>query len=136
MPTWPAEALLPAPEESEVQGQTYVLETSLWRDFMPISPPDGKPLIALLRVRTKDSTEVPPELDIDWVWVINGKQVWEVKFSGQATRPNSFTLERVARNGPKWGPNAEVNVVVGLVYKPSKRIYLLKAPNQLIFRTD
>jgi hypothetical protein len=134
-PVWPAEVLLSAPEESEVQGQKYVLETSLWRDFMPICPPDGDPMIALIHVCTKDSSDLPAELNITRVWVVNGKEVWETKFSGQAPRPNSFTLERIARGGPKWGPDLKVNVVVGLVYKPEDRIYLLKASDQLIFST-
>lgn len=136
MPTWPVNILLSAPEESEVQGRTYVLETYMWRDFMPISPPDGKPLIAIIRVCTKDSTQLPAELEIDRLWVIKGKDVWETRFSGQGTRPNPFTLERVAREGPKWGPNVKVDVVAGLVHEAEDMIYLLKASDQLIFRTD
>jgi hypothetical protein len=136
MPTWPVDILLSAPEESKVQGRMYVLETYMWRDFMPISPPDGKPLIAIIRVCTKDSTRLPAELEIDRLWVIKGKDVWETRFSGQATRPNPFTLERVAREGPKWGPNVKVDVVVGLVHEAEDMIYLLKASDQPIFRTD
>jgi hypothetical protein len=136
MPTWPVDILLSAPEESEVQGRTYVLETELWRDFMPFSPPDGKPLIALIRVCARDSAELPAELDIARLWVIKGKDMWETRFSGQAARPNLYTLERVARDGPKWGPNVRVDVVAGLVHEADDKIYLLRASDQLIFRTE
>jgi hypothetical protein len=136
MPIWPVDILLSAPEESKIQGRTYVLETYMWRDFMPVSPPDGKPLIAIIRVCTKDSNELPADLDIDRLWIIKGEDVWETEFSGQATRPNPYMLERVAREGPKWGPNVKVDVVVGLVHDAEDMTYLLKASDQPIFRTD
>ena len=44
-------------------------------------------------------------------------------------------LEKIARDGPKWGPGIQVDVVVRLLDK-EELFYLLKAENQLIQRTD
>ncbi len=41
----------------------------------------------------------------------------------------------VARNGPKWGPDIKVDVVVRIVDRAGNE-YLLKASNQKIERTE
>jgi len=127
--------LLSAPEKVEIDGQHYTIETYLWRDFMPVSPPDGKPLIALIRVTEIDSQTIPETLDATKLWVINGDDLWETGFSDEQ-RPYTepFQLEKVARDGPKWGPGIYVTVVVKIEYGNST--YLIKASDQLIERTD
>jgi hypothetical protein len=45
------------------------------------------------------------------------------------------TVEKVARNGPKWGSGINVDVIVGLRIDGEKPL-LLKASEQLIKRTD
>ena len=108
------------------------------RDFQPATPPDGKPLIALIRVIAIDLLPFPSTLDANRLWVINGQEVWEKEFSDEEipTDPNrKHQLEKIARNGPKWGPGIYVDVVVRIIdYK--NKTYLLKASNQYIGRTD
>ena len=99
--------LLSAPEEVENGENRYVLETYLWRDFMPISPPDGKPLIAKITVVATESQTPPPTLDADRLWVIDGENAWETAFSDETVPAEpgpGRRLTKVARNGPKWGP--------------------------------
>jgi len=133
------DALLSSPEQVEINSRRYTLETYLWRDFMPgDSPPDGKPLIALIRIIAIDLLPFPSTLDANRLWVINGQEVWETEFSDEQipTNPNrKHQLEKIARNGPKWGPGIYVDVVVRIIdYK--NKTYLLKASNQYIGRTD
>lgn len=134
-PTIPIETLLSAPEQVEIEGRKYVLETCMWRDFMPISPPDGKPLIAIIWVTAADSLQFPSSIDADWLWIIKDKKAWQTKFSDEERPQHPNKLEKVARDGPKWGPKIQVEVVVRLVDRQGK-IYLLKASNQWISRTD
>ena len=134
-PSVPIETLLSAPEQVEIGGRKYVLETFLWRDFMPFCPPDGKPLIALVWVTAVDSVEFPSSLDANRLWVIKDKKVWETKFSNEERARYPYKLEKVARDGPKWGPKIEVDAVVRMIDR-GKRTYLLKASNQWISRTD
>jgi hypothetical protein len=133
----PLDELLSAPEQIEIDGRKYVLETYLWRDFMPISPPGGTPLIALIRITATDSLALPPSIDATLLWVIKDQQeVWETRFSEQERPPYpKYQLEKVARNGPKWGPGIQVDVVVKVV-DGENDIYLLRASNQWIHRTD
>jgi hypothetical protein len=134
-PSIPMDALLSAPEQVEISGRKYVLETFLWRDFMPFCPPDGKPLIALIWVTAVDSLEFPSSLDANKLWVIKDEKVWETKFSNEDRTRCPYELEKVARDGPKWGPKIQVDVVVRLVDR-ERKTYFLKASDQWISRTD
>jgi hypothetical protein len=136
VPTVPLDQLAAAPDTLAVAGCDLTLETYLWRDFMPISPPDGKPLIALIRVVEANQQEIPAGIDARYLWVVNGAQVWATTFSDEP-RPETpkHVLERIARNGPKWGPKIEVDVIVG-VTTASGDLYLLRAADQWIHRTD
>ena len=119
-----------------VDGATLVLETYIWRDFQPISPPDGKPLIAVLRVKTADGSPVPRTVTADRAWVILGSDIWETAVVEEQSRTAGASyFEVVARNGPKWGPDVTVDVAVRL-RGASGDIVLLGASDQPIHRTD
>jgi hypothetical protein len=125
-----------APRVVSVDGATLRLEASLWRDFQPTSPPDGKPLIAGLRVLTVDGGPIPSTLRADSVWIYNGAAVWTASAAEEQTRSASASFfEVVARNGPKWSPGIEVDVVVQL-RDAAGHPFLLQAPRALIGRTD
>lgn len=138
-PTSPGlDELLAAPEEIVVSGRAYTLETYLYRDFMPVSPPDGRPLTAVIWVTAVDRNPFPSNIDADRIWVVNKGEIWEAKLSagsssGDPTRQHQ--LEKVARDGPKWGPGTYVDVVVRVVESGGKD-RLLRASNQYITRTD
>ncbi len=128
--------LLSSPDKIEINNREFTLETYLWRDFMPFSPPNGKPLIALIRVTATDLLEFPSSVDANRLWVIyNDKEVWETDFSSEDVPNLKHQLAKIAREGPKWGPGIQVDVVVRII-DGENSIYLLKASNQSIYRTD
>lgn len=125
-----------APEKVEINGSEYTLETYLWRDFMPISPPDGKPLSAVIRIKDPGGTAISSKIDATRLWVVKGKEIWETEFTNEKRSGLGDTLEKIGRAGPKWGPGINVDVVVKVVDLKSGKNYLLKAANQGIHRTD
>jgi len=125
-----------APEKIVISGSEYTLETYLWRDFMPISPPDGKPLIAIVKVKSLGETAISSKIDATRLWVVKGKEIWETEFTNEQRSAAGDTLEKVGRNGPKWGPRITVDVVVKVIDLKNNKEYLLKASNQDIERTD
>ena len=129
--------LLAAPTSVTIDGQAVVLETFLWRDFMPVSPPDGKPLVAILRPVRADNGASPAGVRIDEVWVMFGSETWNHTITEErvANPPAQTHYEAVARNGPKWGPGVNVTVVVRLI-DAQFGDRLLRAVNQPIGRTD
>ena len=135
-PSYETDVLLAGPETVSIGGQEYALETFMWRDFAPITPPGGQPLIAIIWVTEVDSLSIPQGLDATILFVINDDEVWETPFSDEDPSPLTpeYKLEKVARDGPKWGPDILVAVVVQIVIDGST--YLLKASDQYIGRTD
>ena len=122
------------PTSTQVGGRDLVLRTELWRDFMPIAPPDGRPLVALIRVTAADGGALPAGLGIDSFWVIHGRELWQARPEPGAGSDDR-TLEVVARDGPKWGPGVNVDVVVRIVDAAGKS-HLMRAPEQPVGRTD
>ena len=132
----PTRDLQSAPVSVIVGGQTLVLVPSLWRDFQPISPSDGKPLVAVLRVQTPDGAALAATFRVDGAWVINGAEVWTASVGeGKLESPSPVAYQVMVRDGPKWGPNVSVDVVVR-IREPSGSSQLLRAAAQLIRRTD
>jgi hypothetical protein len=132
----PIDELISAPDRLVIDNREYILDTYMWRDFQPISRPDGKPLIAIIWVIAVDSLAVPSDLDATRLWVIYDGEVWETPFSDEE-RPQTpgYKLEKVARNGPKWGPDITVDVVVRIVDRRTGEDYLLKATDQYVGMT-
>lgn len=124
-----------APTQVRVNGYSLVMETYLGRDFMPAAPPDGQPMVAVLRIRTADGRPFPAGVTADRVSVVNGDQVWTAATHQEHPSQQANTLEVVARDGPKWDPGTKVDVVVYL-HDAARREYRLRAPDQLIQRTD
>ena len=132
----PLETLLAAPETLSVAGQNIFLTTELWRDFMPISPPDGKPLIAVVYISTTDSTDISKEIDTDAIYVIKGNDIWRAYLyyeESPSYQNPPRRLIKVARDGPKWQTQILVDVVVNIIYQNQN--YLLKAKDQFIHET-
>lgn len=130
--------LISAPDTLVVEGIKVVLETYLWRDFMPFSPPDGKPMRAVITLLPTNSDFLPRHLDASRIWVIFQKEMWSSSLTaigtGESSEPRR-RLEKMAANGPKWGPGVEVTVVVEIVDDKGKS-HLLKCDRQTIHRTD
>ena len=126
-----------APEEIEINGTEYTLETYLARDFMPpMSPPDGSPLFALVKVKAPGETAISSKIDATRLWVVKGKEIWETEFVSEECSTIGDTLEKIGRDGPKWGPGISVDVVVEIIDLKSRKSYLLKASKQYIHRTS
>jgi hypothetical protein len=104
---------------------------------MPPSPPDGRPLIALIWLTAIDSLAFPFSIDANRLWIVNDDLVWETEFSYEERpkNPNRIhQLEKVARDGPKWGPNIQVEVIVRII-DVENNTYLLRAHDQWIDAT-
>ena len=125
-----------APTRAVVAGQNVRLDAYLWRDFMPASPPDGKPLVVVARVRGDSGATVGTGVTADSLWVIAGEQAWAARATEEQPRgATGAGFEVVARDGPKWGPGTRVDVVVRLRDGAGAVVYV-RAADQLILRTD
>lgn len=100
---------------ASLAGQTLTLEAELTRDFMPIAPPGGRPLMAILTLQTSDGAAVSADVKADAAWIVKGDQAWAVPgLERQDVAGPKPVLRLVGRGGPKWDPGTRVDVVVRL----------------------
>ena len=80
-----------APLVATIAGVRVELQVTLWRNFQPITPPDGPPLVVSVRLPQSITA-----ISIDRIWVLFGDQVWSGK-----PEQNLGSAEWVSRDGPK-----------------------------------
>lgn len=137
VPSIPLETLLGSPLQVSVGGRTLTLETYVWRDFMPGGPAGGSELRVNCLITAEDSQPYPSGLNADKIWVVNGDDIWEADFTGEAGPPDQahlHQLQKTAYGGPKWEIGVEVEVIVRLVPTTGGR-QLLRATAQKIGMT-
>ncbi|MBW6458562.1 MAG: hypothetical protein K0B52_05295 [FCB group bacterium] len=125
-----------ATDTLRVDGTKYVLEAYLWRDFMPVCPPDGQPLIAANYLVNLDSVAVPDRFDLILQYVIKDDSVWIAEYSGTVYYPAEYKIARNSTNGPMWGPLITVDVIARLRDSETQTDHLLKCDSVMIVRTD
>lgn len=97
-PDVPLAVLHAAPDTIVVGGRQLSLSAYLWRDFMPISPADGKPLVAVLTICAADTAKLPASISCDTVWVVHDQEIWKAWLHGETpgnVKPNQ--ISRTAR---------------------------------------
>ncbi len=134
-----------APAEIVLDGKSLSLTAFPWRDFMPGTSHggEGSPLMVGLKVTASGAKPFPSGVRIDRAWVILGEQIWEVSnLRTQLKSPSdnqdgwincseSLGCQATIREGPKWGPGVNVDVVVRLTDKEGQH-YLIQSQKQKI----
>ena len=92
--------------------------------------------MALVKVKAPGETAISSKIDATRLWVVNGVEIWETELASRGGSTIGDTLEKIGRDGPKWGPEITVDVVVKIIDLKSGKSYLLKASNQDIHRTS
>jgi hypothetical protein len=123
-----------APTRVVSDGVELILTAFLTRDFMPISPPDGKPLGGVLRIKTENGTPVPTGIVVTASWILFNAETWPASVEQRPHAETGPNYEVIVRDGPKWGPDVMVDVVVR-VRDSAGAESLLRAPKQLIIGT-
>lgn len=117
---------------------SFVLAAYLWRDFMPVSPPNGKPMISINWLISTDSVKIPYNISMERQYVIYEDKIWVADYENEAPTPSLpiFKLERVSRNGPKWEPRIYVDVISQIHDSESKKDYFIERENVYVIRSD
>lgn len=131
------------PDQVTINGRSYRIApasasgTYLWRDFMPVSPPDGRPLMASIRVVAGDVGTFPQDITVDRVWIY-GPTVWDTAPAEVRRAPEAGTppqqIEVFASDGPKWDPGIEVDVVIRL--RSGTATYFIRITSVAVERTS
>jgi len=104
-------------------GTGLRIEAYAWRDFMPVSPPGGKPLAVVVRVLGEANGPVR----ILRIRVRHDTQTWTAQPEPRAPSVAGTVAEAVARGGPTWTPGSIVEVETD-VEGPGGVHWTLRAP--------
>jgi len=120
-----------------LESGTFILDAYIWRDFQPISPPNGKPMFSINWLINIDSVKIPDNIDLTKQFVINNDSIWISDYLNDV-RPNQpiHKIEKYSNGGPKWGPGINVDVVAQIYDSLYDKIYYLKCKNVYVSRTD
>ncbi|HHX57013.1 MAG TPA: hypothetical protein GX710_03250 [Clostridiales bacterium] len=120
-----------------IESNKFVLDAYLWRDFMPISPSDGKPMISINWLRDIDSMEISDNIDLIEQYVVYNDSIWIANYENEtsSTQPD-YKIEKISRDGPKWGPKIYVDVISKVHDSITNSDYYIKSKNIYVERTD
>jgi len=120
-----------------IDSKSYVLDAYMWRDFQPISPENGKPLISINWLICTDSVKIPANIDLVKQFVIYGDVVWVSDYSNETLSAEpEFKIKKVSREGPKWDPHVSVDVISQIHDSQTDKDYYVGLKNVYIDRTD
>ena len=127
-----------AVETLTIGSNSFVLDAYLWRDFMPDSPENGKPMISINWLVCINSNKIPKNISMVKQYVIYNDEVWEANYENEAPAPSlpEHKMERISRNGPKWGPGIYVDVISQIRDSKTNRDYYIERKNVYVERTD
>jgi len=120
-----------APEQIQIDGRVYILETDIYRDW---NPEYTYPIRGTVSVIASDSLTFPATVDVDIMWIVHENDGWEAEQISDAEPPGEdFELKKIIEgNGADWDFDDSVDVVVHLIVDNVDTGYLLRAANQVI----
>jgi hypothetical protein len=127
MPLLTIDQLIVSPDSLLVDGMHLTADIYLNRDFMPFSPPNGRPMTAWVGLNGSPPGSWPASVSGVYIWVIrDSSNVWATPMSFDSIdlgRKGAHTYR--AGNGPLWDPGILVYVVLGLRSSPTKVSFCL-----------
>lgn len=124
-------------ETLQIESNYFTLDAYLWRDFMPSSPPNGRPMISVNKLIETNSDTIPDHIDLIKQYVIHGNSIWVTDYEDEKRNSNSpHIIERVSRDGPKWDTGISVDVVTKVYDSKTGENHFLILKNVTINRTD
>ena len=124
---------LNAKDTISIDNQKLVLQTDLYRNFMPGFLPKRRGLNVYFEVVNTDSLIISKKFEVKDLYVLNGKQIWisDLKADTTSYLP-VYEIRHYSTDGPEWETGIYVDVVVTIEDLTTSKIYYLIARKQLI----
>ena len=121
-----------------IGSNSFVLDAYLWRDFQPISPANGQPMISINWLICTDLVKIPDNISMVKQYVIYNDEIWIADYENEKPAPSlpGHKMERISRNGPIWGPKIYVDVISQIHDSQSNKDYFVERKNVYVVRTD
>jgi hypothetical protein len=127
-----ADELRSSPETISIENNNLILTTYLWRDFMPVAEENGSKMICINNLTEIDSIPILNTITLKKQYIIKGNEVWTADYL-EISKNFDFIINGIVREGPKWGPDFEVDVVCE--FDNAGKTHRIIAKSQLINKT-
>jgi len=118
-----------SPENIVITGNELMLDTYLWRDFMPGVEENESRLIGVIKFKGQSGFILSNAISISKVYVINNNEMWVCDtFETRVIEPDLFEI--VVKDGPKWEPGINVDAICE--FKNEEQSFRLMAKSQKI----
>jgi len=125
-------ALQASPEMINLNNKLLIIESEIWRDFMPPGDGSGSPLMVRVVLSERNQRLIDKSISLEKVYLINQDKLWSKSFdSTDSSSP--YQLSGTARSGPKWGPDIKVDLICEFTFQGET--YRLIAKDQEIYAT-
>ena len=128
-----ANELRSSPETIIIGSNYLILSTYMWRDFMPIAEENGSKLFCNVKLKNVESSAILKSIKLKKLYVVKGDEIWTTSYS-EITNSIDSVWEGLAKGGPKWGPDIEVDVVCE--FENAGAVYKILAKSQWINKTE
>ena len=81
-----------------IDSHDYFIDVYLWRDFQPISPPNGKNLISINWLIRADSSAIPDNIELKQQYVVYGDSLWIADYENETHQIPEYKQKKVSRN--------------------------------------
>ncbi len=117
-----------SPEYIVLNGSYLILDAYVWRDYTPPTSTDGDPMRSTVTLNLTSGPEILSQVHLVRQYVIYENEVWAADIYDLEI--GTSTLKGTSANGPKWGPDVIVDVVLEFTYEG--KTYKILSPNQNI----
>ena len=121
-----------SPEQIVIGSGRLTLYTYFWRDFMPSTEENGSPLMGVIRFEGQTGAILSNTISLSKLYVVNDNNIWICDVFETRIVDNDI-WEAVFRNGPKWEPGIDVDVICE--FESLGQSYRLMAKSQTINAT-
>lgn len=127
-----ADELKTSPTSININGSALTLDAYVWRDFTPPTATDGDPMRSTVQLNLISGPEILNGVHLVRQYVIMGQEIWAADIYDLTI--GSSTFQGTSINGPKWGPDVSVDVVLEFTYDGTT--YKIRSPNILIEKVE
>jgi hypothetical protein len=116
--------LYASPESLVVDGIGFATTVGLWRDYFPNPEGEGSPLQGWAKLKAEGA--FPSSMTDVYLWAIrDSSEIWSSSQTSFLDEYWEGSRVYYFWDGPRWGPEILVDVVVGVRTSPSKVDYVL-----------
>jgi len=114
----------------------FRLEAYLARNFMPIIPSGGAPLVAVINLVETGQKDIKGKFELQTFKIAASERTWQPTFLADTIPGNEYEIKKVSHDGPQLAPGRFVDVIGEFKSSETGKIYEILASRQEIRRSE